>query len=65
MPLTAEAIELLRQELRLMREIAVYELQCLMDDGADADEIDGKLKEYELIQARRDELERLLGRLTT
>jgi hypothetical protein len=47
-----------------MREIAIYELQCLMDDGADADEIDEKLEQYERIQARRDSLERYLAGLT-
>jgi hypothetical protein len=60
----ATRLELVREELRLRWEIATHELRCLLDDGADADVIDEKFEECELIVARRDDLARRLARVT-
>jgi len=59
----ATQLDLVREELRLRWEIAIHELQCLLDDGADADVIDELIEECELIAARRDDLERRIARL--
>ncbi len=56
-------VELVREELRLRREIATHELQCLMEDDADADEIDEQLEEIDLIDARRDDLAQRVAKL--
>ena len=56
-------LELVRRELQLRWEIATHELQCLLDDGADADVIDEKFEECKLIVARRDDLARRLQHL--
>lgn len=53
---------LVREELRLRWEIATHELRCLMDDSAGPDDLDAKLEECKLIEARRDDLERRLAR---
>jgi hypothetical protein len=59
----ATQLELVREELRLRHEIAVHELHCLAEDGADQAEIDAKLDECDLITTRRLALERILLKL--
>jgi hypothetical protein len=59
----ATQLELVREELRLRREIVTHELQCMLDDGADGDEIDAKIEECELIMARQEGLTRVLATL--